>query len=165
MLTATAVSRIDAPAEVVYAIIRDFRRHHPQILPPAFSDFEVLEGGLGAGTVTRFTTNLGGRRVPGTTVASEPEPRTLVERVEGRDMMTTFRVQADGFASWVSIRTEWTPAGGIEGALERLFAPRMLTAIYRDELALLRRYAPAVMSGHGAPAPTRAALGGAPAGA
>ena len=34
--------------------LADMRDHHPRFLPPAFSDFQVESGGVGAGTVTRF---------------------------------------------------------------------------------------------------------------
>ena len=44
---------VGAPADVVYGLIADMREHHPRFLPPAFSDFAVEEGGVGAGTVTR----------------------------------------------------------------------------------------------------------------
>ena len=43
---------VGAPAELVYRCIADFDRHHPRFLPPAFSQFRVEEGGVGAGTVT-----------------------------------------------------------------------------------------------------------------
>ena len=140
MLTARAEARIDAPADRVLAVIRDFERHHPHILPPAFTDFRVVEGGIGAGTVTSFTTNLGGRRVPGRTVVSEPEPGVVREQVEGRDMVTTFRVVPDGVGAQVSIDTHWTPVRGVQGLLERLLVPRMLRDIYRQELRLLTDY-------------------------
>ena len=42
---------INAPAERVYRCIADYRTHHPAFLPPAFSNFTVEEGGVGAGTV------------------------------------------------------------------------------------------------------------------
>ncbi len=32
---------VAAPAEQVYRILADYRRHHPRILPPAFSGFAV----------------------------------------------------------------------------------------------------------------------------
>lgn len=49
-----------APAEVVYRCIADFDRHHRRFLPPAFSEFRVEEGGVGAGTVHSFTMTAGG---------------------------------------------------------------------------------------------------------
>ncbi len=65
-ITAAAERTIDAPAAHLYRLIRDFRLHHPNFLPPQFSDFEIETGGVGAGTVHRFRMTLAGRtiRVP-----------------------------------------------------------------------------------------------------
>ena len=71
------------------------------------------------------------------------------EDVVGRDMVTTFRVQELGNHAFVTIRTTWTPAGGINGFLERRFAPRMLRDVYREELQLLQAYA-RELDGYGA---------------
>jgi len=141
MLIAEADATVDAPAGLVLEIIRDFDGHHRRILPAAFSDFRVLAGGVGAGTVTSFTTTLGGRRVHGQTVVTEPASGVVREDVVGRDMVTTFRVQKRGNHAFVTIRTTWTPAGGVNGFLERKLAPRMLRDVYRQELALLQAYA------------------------
>jgi hypothetical protein len=141
VLIAEADATVDAPAGLVLEIIRDFDGHHRRILPPAFSDFKVLAGGVGAGTVTSFTTTLGGRRTHGQTVVTEPATGVVREDVVGRDMVTTFRVQERGHHAFVTIRTTWTPARGINGFLERRFAVRMLRDMYRQELALLQAYA------------------------
>jgi hypothetical protein len=141
MLIAEADATVDAPAGLVLEIIRDFDGHHRRILPPAFSDFRVLAGGVGAGTVTSFTTTLGGRKTHGQTVVTEPAAGVVREDVVGRDMVTTFRVQARGEASLVTIRTTWTPSRGVNGFLEKRFAPGMLRDVYRQELALLQAYA------------------------
>lgn len=156
-LIAEAHALIDAPAALVTEILRDFDGHHRHILPKAFSDFRVIEGGVGAGTVTEFTTSLGGRRIPGRTVVSEPAEGVLREEVVGRDMVTTFRVIPRGAWSSVTIRTTWTAADGLDGTLERLFAPRMLRAIYREELERLEAYA-AELQGYRAAATTGARL-------
>ena len=141
MLIAQADATVDAPAGLVLEIIRDFEGHHRRILPKAFSDFRVLAGGTGAGTVTSFTTTLGGRKVHGQTVVTEPAAGVVREDVVGLDTATTFRVQERGNHAFVTIRTTWTPAGGVNGFLERKLAPRMLRDVYRDELALLQAYA------------------------
>jgi uncharacterized protein YndB with AHSA1/START domain len=57
----SAERTIPAPAAEVYALLADYRDGHPRILPPAFSNFAVLEGGIGAGTRIRFTLTVGGR--------------------------------------------------------------------------------------------------------
>jgi hypothetical protein len=141
MLIAEADAIVDAPADLVLGIIRDFDGHHRRILPRAFSDFRVLAGGVGAGTVTSFTTTLGGRKVHGQTVVTEPAAGVVREDVVGRVMVTTFRVQERGHHAFVTIRTTWTPAGGMAGVLERWFAARMLRDVYREELRLLQAYA------------------------
>ncbi len=57
----TAEGSISAPAERVYHYLANYREHHPRFLPPAFSDWQVEEGGVGAGTVVRFRLTVGGR--------------------------------------------------------------------------------------------------------
>ena len=91
--------------------------------------------------MTSFTTTLGGRKVHGQTVVTEPAAGMVREDVVGRDMVTTFRVQERGNHAFVTIRTTWTPAGGVNGFLERRFAARMLRDVYREELELLQAYA------------------------
>ena len=51
---------IGAPAELTYGLIAD-DRHHEKFLPEGITDFEVVEGGVGAGTVHRFKVTAGGR--------------------------------------------------------------------------------------------------------
>jgi len=51
---------VGAPAELTYRLIAD-DEHHRHILPEGFSDFEVLEGGVGAGTLHRFKVAAGGK--------------------------------------------------------------------------------------------------------
>ena len=149
-LSAAADAHIDAPAPLVLEILRDFDGHHRRILPGAFSDFEVVRGGTGAGTMTRFRFRIGGRTTENRTLATEPEPGVIREQVLDRDMVTVFRVQAEGDGAHVTISTEWTPQGGISGRLERLFAPSMLRSVYAEELDLLAGYAGTLARGSGA---------------
>ena len=145
-LSATADRHIDAPAEVVLEILRDFDGHHRRILPPAFSDFEVVHGGDGDGTMTRFKFTIGGRTTETRTLATETEPGVIREQVLDRDMVTTFHVVAEDAGSRLSIATVWTPMGGVNGLLERMFAPSMLRKVYLQELELVAAYAPSVAS-------------------
>lgn len=136
---------MDAPAETVYGYIADHRTHHPRFLPPAFSDFQVESGGVGAGTVTRFTVTAGGRSRQYRMQVSEPEPgRVMSESDSNSSLVTTWTVApADGGGgrSQVRISTTWNGAGGIGGFFERLFAPRAMRGIYADELERLDAYA------------------------
>lgn len=138
-----AVDRVvDAPAEHVYRLVADMRAHHPHFLPPAFSDFEVESGGVGAGTTTRFVVTAGGRRRQYHMQVGEPEPgRVLTESDTGSSLVTTWTVDPDAGRSRVRIASTWDGAGGIGGVFERLFAPRVLRGIYGDTLERLDRYA------------------------
>ncbi len=141
---------VDAPADVVYHCLADYQTHHRPggFLPPAFTDLHVLRGGVGAGTVFRFTLAVSGRTRTRTQIVEEPEPgRVLVERGEGE--ATTFTVEPRGEQALVRIETE-LPARGLEGLLLPLVGPRMLRTLYADEFARLERHAQAQVSGSSA---------------
>jgi hypothetical protein len=140
-ITVSAARHIDAPPSRVYAVIADFRDHHPKFLPPQFSDLVVETGGVGAGTVHRFAMTLGGRRTEYRVRVGEPDPgRVLIESDPKRRMLTTFTVDSDpAGGSRVSIETRWY-TDGVEGWVERVVAPAMLRRVYRDELDRLDRY-------------------------
>ena len=137
---------VDAPAEVVYHLISDYSEHHraaPEgFLPPAFTDLVVEQGGVGQGTVVRFTSRLGGRSQTVTAAISEPQPgRVLVETSPGLE--TTFTVEPAG-ADRANVRFDTViEAGGLTGLVTRLFAPGMLRPVYSQELDSIERHAKA----------------------
>jgi hypothetical protein len=138
----SAEAKVDAPAATVYGYLADMREHHPRFLPPAFSDFEVEAGGVGAGTITSFKLNAGGRSREYRMQVAEPEPgRVLTESDTNSSLVTTFKVTPEGDASRVQISTTWEGAGGIGGFFERLFAPGVMRGMYADELQRLNAYA------------------------
>lgn len=143
----SAERTVDAPASAVYGYISDQREHHPHFLPPAFSDFTVESGGVGAGTITRFKLNAGGRSRDYRMQVAEPEPgRVLTESDTESSLVTTWTVDPDGDRSRVRISTVWEGASGIGGFFERTFAPRMMRRLYEDELKRLNDYARAQSS-------------------
>ena len=133
---------VEAPAEVVYHLIADYREHHrPEgFLPPAFTELVVEQGGVGAGTVFRMTMKLAGSSRTMTAAVSEPEPgRILVER--GQGVETTFTVEpVDAGRARVRFDT-LMEAGGLPGLMTRLFAPGLLRPLYADELTRLEQHA------------------------
>lgn len=136
---------IEAPASTVYTCIADYCEHHPRFLPPAFSDFRVEEGGVGAGTVISYKLTAGGRTRAGRAVVAEPEPgRVLTESDTSTSLVTTFTVTPQGDRALVQFATRWTAARGIGGFFERAFAPRFLRRLYDDELGRLNEYARAL---------------------
>ena len=142
-ITVTEEGEVGAPADLTYRLIAD-DEHHQRFLPDSFSDFETLEGGVGAGTRHRFKVAAGpGRTREMTMRVDEPEPgRVLTETDEDSSMITTFTVTpAGGESCRVRISTTWEGAGGVGGFFEKLFAPRMMKRVYVDELGRLDRYA------------------------
>jgi uncharacterized protein YndB with AHSA1/START domain len=138
---ASAERTIDAPADAVYGYLADMNQH-PRFLPPAFSDFKVEEGGVGAGTVTSFIITAGGRKRAYRMRVTEPAPgRTLVESDANSSLVTTFNVEPQDGKSLVRISTSWDGAAGIGGFFERTFAPRALRRMFLDELDRLNAYA------------------------
>lgn len=137
---------LDAPAEMVYHLISDYAEHHTDhprgFLPDAFYGTVVEQGGVGAGTVVRFTSKLGGRPQTMTASISEPEPgRVLVET--GQGVETTFTVEPEGDQR-ARVRFDTTlEAGGFMGLLIRLLAPGMIRPTYAQELERLEHYAKA----------------------
>jgi uncharacterized protein YndB with AHSA1/START domain len=138
---AFAERTIDAPAGQVYGYLADMHQH-PHFLPPAFSDFQVEEGGVGEGSVTHFTVTAGGRTRSYRMRVTEPDPgRVLVESDANSSLVTTFNVEPRDGKSLVRISTNWDGAEGIGGFFERAFAPRAMRRIYLDELDRLSAYA------------------------
>jgi uncharacterized protein YndB with AHSA1/START domain len=133
-VSVSADRMIDAPAAVVYDCVADMTQH-PEFLPPAFSDFAVESGGVGAGTVTTFKVTAGRRTRSYRMTVAEPEPgRVLTETDANSSLVTTFTVEPLGRDCRVTIATDWDGAGGIGGFFERTFAPRAMRRIYADEL-------------------------------
>jgi hypothetical protein len=140
-VTVSARRDIAAPADLVYRIIADYRNHHPNILPPAFSGFTVEEGGEGAGTVIRFNVTAAGRTESYHQRVEEPDPGRVLREVDvAGDRATTFTVTPAREGCTVQIETTWT-ATGVRGLVERLIAPWMLRSLYNDELSRLEAYA------------------------
>jgi hypothetical protein len=143
---------VGAPAGLTYRLIAD-DEHHQQFLPAGFSDFKTVEGGRGAGTVHSFKLSAGGRTRAYTLRVDEPETgRVITETDLNSSLVTTFTVTPTGEHCRVSIATTWDGAGGIGGFFERLFAPRVISKIYADELQRLDQYAQSQASAGGSDA-------------
>jgi hypothetical protein len=135
---------LDAPADVVYQCIADYRQHHRPggFLPPAFHDLHILRGGVGAGTKWSLKVTLAGRTRTLVQEVTEPEPGRVL--VEANDLdRTTYTVDPVGLNQCqVRFDTE-LDARGLEGLMTRLFAKRLMLPLYLEELESLGRYAQA----------------------
>jgi hypothetical protein len=133
---------LNARAEDVYATIADYRHGHPNILPPAFSDLQVEQGGYGAGTIIRFKMKVLGIEQAFYHRVSEPEPgRVLVEQdIDSvQNIITTFVVDPleNGQKAHVEISTTMNASVGLTGVVERIVVPLINSRLYRKELQLL----------------------------
>ena len=143
-----AERRIPAPAAAVYALLADYQHGHPLILPPAFIDLNVLEGGTGAGTRIRFGVKLGPTTRQVEAVVTEPEPgRVMAESDAETGAVTTFTVDPVGDESLLRLETTWRQSRGLVGLIERHVAPRFLRKLYAQELDLIERWAEERRSG------------------
>jgi hypothetical protein len=140
----TAEGPVNAPPDVVYNCLRDYKSHHPHFLPPAFTNFALEEGGIGAGTKFRVDITAAGRSRQYHMRVDEPEPgRVMTESDTNSSMVTRFTVIPVDSRSRVRMDTTWEGAGGIGGFFERLFAPRFLRKVMQEEIALLDKHAAA----------------------
>jgi hypothetical protein len=145
-ISVKASAILDARAEDVYATIADYRHGHPNILPTAFSDLQVEQGGYGAGTVIRFKMKVLGIEQAFYHRVSEPEPgRVLVEQDIDSDqnVITTFTVTPveNGQKSHVEISTTMNASTGLAGIVERIVVLLINSRLYRKELQLLEEVA------------------------
>lgn len=137
-VTATAERTIDAPVDKVRELVADYADTRPKILTEQYRDYEVTEGGKGAGTHAKWKLQATSKRVRDVAATvSEPEPGKLVETDANSTMVTTWTVREAGSGSVVRIETTWQGAGGIGGFFEKTFAPGGLKRIYDGVLGKL----------------------------
>jgi hypothetical protein len=136
---------IGAPAHRAYQLIADYHRGHPSIVPPrAFSNLQVLAGGVGAGTKIEFDMKVFGRVIRTVGDVTEPEPgRVLCETYPATGAVTTFVVDpsADGASCRVTIRTEMPSPKHPLAFLERFAIRGFLVGVYAEEIQRLEERA------------------------
>lgn len=119
----SALTMVDAEPDRVLASIADYREFRPAILTPRFSDYEVLEGGLGAGSRVRWTLNPGRwfkRRARVWEISSEEVDGALVERDANSSAVLTWSVvPAPGGRSALELTLTITAREGLSGMRAR----------------------------------------------
>ncbi len=136
---------IGSTPETIYSILSDYKVGHPAILPKTFfTDYTVLEGGTGAGTLVRIGMTVLGVKQTLTLQVSEPEPgRVLQEEDKLAGVVTTFTIEpvGSGDRSQITIATHTQASPGLGGLLEQWLNPLITRRIYKKELQLLADYA------------------------
>lgn len=134
---------IPASCPRVFGLLADYREGHWRVLPPAFTNYQVLAGGIGAGTRIAFSLNMGGRTQSTEGVVTVPDPgRVIVETYPREGMVTTFTIDAVGDGARLTIATSIPARTSLTAPLERFILRRTLEPIYRAEFALIADVAP-----------------------
>lgn len=127
---------LEASPERVYEALADYEQTRPRLLPAQYSEYEVREGGKGAGTRVHWKLQATEKRVRDCLfTVSEPTPGRLVETDANSSMVITWTVTPAGEGrAKVLVETTWQGAGGIGGFFERTFAPKGINRIHDEVL-------------------------------
>lgn len=138
-VTSSSERTIAAPADKVWQALADYTNTRSKLLTEHFSEYNVAEGGTGAGTTVHWKLAATSKRVRDCNIlVTEPHEHELVEQDGNSSMVTTWTVTPSGdTSSTVRVKTTWNRAGGIGGFFEKTFAPGGLKKIYDGVLANL----------------------------
>lgn len=131
LVYATPAAALDA--------IADYRTVRPKILSPHYSDYAVLHGGQGRGTVASWTLQATKSRVRQVRADVDVAGHTVMEKDANSSLMTSWTVAPAGPGCSVTVKTTWSGASGIKGVFERTFAPLGLRRIQGEVLANLKK--------------------------
>ncbi|GAY14109.1 SRPBCC family protein [Mycobacterium sp. shizuoka-1] len=129
---------IDADPATVLAAIADYQGVRPKILSSQYSDYRVLQGGQGQGTVATWKLQATKSRVREVQAVVDVAGHTVIEKDANSSMVINWTVAPAGAGSTVTLKTTWNGAGGIGGFFEKTFAPLGLRRIQDDVLANLK---------------------------
>lgn len=136
---ATSTVLIHAEPAKVLDAVADYQTVRPKILSPQYSEYEVLEGGQGQGTVAKWRLQATESRVRNVQVNVDVAGHTVIEKDANSSMVINWTVAPAGPGSSVTITTTWTGAGGVKGFFEKTFAPLGLRKIQGDVLENLKK--------------------------
>ncbi len=138
-VSAASTILVHAEPAATLAAVADYQRLRPKILPPQYSQYEVLQGGQGAGTIAKWKLQATKSRVREVRVDVDVAGHTIIEKDANSSMVITWTVAPAGPGSSVTVKTTWTGAGGVKGFFEKTFAPLGLKRIQGEVLANLKK--------------------------
>jgi carbon monoxide dehydrogenase subunit G len=138
-VSATSTVLINATPDEVLAAVADYQTVRPAILSAHYSQYQVHEGGQGAGTVVSWTLQATKSRSRQVKAAVDVAGRTVIEKDANSSLISNWTVAPAGTGSTVTVRTSWTGAGGVKGFFEKTFAPLGLKKIQDEVLANLKQ--------------------------
>lgn len=136
---ATSTVLIQAEPAKVLDAVADYQTVRPKILSPQYSEYEVLVGGQGQGTVAKWRLQATESRVRNVQVNVDVAGHTVIEKDANSSMVINWTVAPAGPGSSVTVTTTWTGAGGVKGFFEKTFAPLGLKKIQGEVLDNLKK--------------------------
>ncbi len=138
-VSASSTVLINAAPEAVLAAVADYQTVRPKILSSHYSNYSVLEGGQGAGTVVTWKLQATKSRSRDVQAAVDVAGKTVIEKDANSSLVTNWTVAPAGTGSTVTVKTSWTGAGGVKGFFEKTFAPLGLRKIQDEVLGNLKK--------------------------
>ena len=139
-VSATSTILIDAEPTVVLSAVADYSGVRPKILSPHYSNYQVLDGGQGRGTVASWKLQATKSRSREIRATVDLAGRTVIEKDANSTLITNWTVAPAGTAgSSVTMKTTWNGTTGIGGFFEKIFAPVGLRRIQAEVLANLKK--------------------------
>ena len=139
-VSAASTILIDADPATVLDAIADYQTVRPKILSPQYSEYQVLQGGHGQGTVAKWKLQATESRVREVQANVDVAGHTVIEKDANSSMVINWTVAPAGPAgASVTVKTTWNGAGGVKGFFEKTFAPLGLRRIQDEVLANLKK--------------------------
>jgi hypothetical protein len=137
-VSASSTTLINADPAATLAAVADYQKIRPKILSSQYSEYQVVQGGQGQGTVAKWKLQATKSRIRDVQVGVDVAGHTVIEKDANSSMITNWTVAPAGPGSSVTVKTTWTGAGGVKGFFEKAFAPLGLKRIQSEVLANLK---------------------------
>ncbi|MCV7031095.1 SRPBCC family protein [Mycobacterium sherrisii] len=138
-VSAASTILINVDPAATLAAVADYQNVRPKILSPQYSQYQVLQGGQGQGTVVKWKLQATKSRSRDVQATVDVAGHSVIEKDANSSMVITWTVAPAGPGSSVTVKTSWTGAGGIKGFFEKTFAPLGLKRIQGEVLANLKK--------------------------
>ncbi|BBZ64885.1 polyketide cyclase [Mycolicibacterium insubricum] len=137
-VSATSTVLVNAAPDAVLAAVADYQKVRPEILTDNYSNYRVLSGGEGAGTVAAWKLQATKSRSREVEAHVDVAGKTVIEKDANSSLVTNWTVAPAGTGCTVTVKTSWDGAGGVKGFFEKTFAPLGLRKIQDGVLAKLK---------------------------
>ena len=110
-VSASSTVLINAEPDAVLAAVADYQTVRPKILSSHYSNYAVLQGGQGAGTVVTWKLQATESRSRDVKASIDVAGKTVIEKDANSSLVTRYTVTPSGSGSVVATTTEWVGAG------------------------------------------------------